>query len=748
MRTSTRDRVWFATGLALVATASVVYAVDPTGWGGTARGVMTLVIVAVVAAGPLLRGARPLRIWLFECLGGVFLCGAMLASAYEMSPISVYGVLLVLAYSSFAIWLLLLCRPRRHRLYEGAVLDTAATAAGACLVMWGLALAPILGRDHLLDALGYVLSPLFDVVVITLAAHLALRVGLTFPPLAWFLGGMVALGVVDTALALLHSAAPGRTYVALDIAMLFGHFALAVGAAHPRVVELASAAALRVRRPSRSRPAAHIVFTISPAVLAAAVPVVSPLDAAVQGVLVTALLVVVYVRLTGALGALSDAEAGSRHRATHDDLTGLPNRIALLQSLRRAPSDGRRAVFFLDCDDFKYVNDTWGHRAGDRVLHDIGRRLISALGSGAFVARHGADEFVVTTTVSGPEDAEDVARRLTALFEEPLRIRGDRSHVVTMSIGIAVAPAATPADDPDGEVAGVATGDLLLQADTARHEAKRRGRGLVVLFDDELGRRSRLRTSVGARLEQAIRSEAFTVALQPVMGGPGYTELVGWEALARWTDPELGPVPPDVFIPLAEQLGVVGELGELVLHLACRDLARLREAGAGEARTVFVNVSPTQLATPGFADLVPRVAAEYGLPPAAVGLEVTETILLDGGENVRDTWHALRAAGITLSLDDFGTGYAALTTLLRLPVDRVKLDRSLVQHIATDVHAKRRLTAVVALVRSLGIERLVAEGVEEPEQAAVLDLVGCPLAQGWLFGRPAPVSDHLAAVTA
>lgn len=236
--------------------------------------------------------------------------------------------------------------------------------------------------------------------------------------------------------------------------------------------------------------------------------------------------------------------------------------------------------------------------------------------------------------------------------------------------------------------------------------------------------------------------------LQPIRGGAGYGQTLAWEALARWHEPELGTVSPELFIGVAEELGLIGELGELVLRRACADLARIRREcpEAGDV-AVSVNVSPAQLLDPGFGETVRRSAHEAGLPLDALWLEVTETMLVDTGPDVVGAISDLRREGVLFLIDDFGTGYASLSTLLRLPVDDVKLDRSLVARLGEEAAATRQLAAVIALVRSLGIENILAEGVETADQATILQHLGCPLAQGWHFGRPAPVEDVISALT-
>ncbi|WP_284305830.1 putative bifunctional diguanylate cyclase/phosphodiesterase [Mobilicoccus caccae] len=407
---------------------------------------------------------------------------------------------------------------------------------------------------------------------------------------------------------------------------------------------------------------------------------------------------------------------------------------ALEDRLIRDAVTGRfTVVLFLDCNDFKRVNDTWGHHAGDTVLRDIATRLPAVLHPREIVARHGGDEFVVVSSTEDTAGAVSLAERVRSAFDAPLRIIPGRVHAMTPAMGLALA-------GPDDRCT---TEELLGRADAAMYESKQRGCGGHVVFDDALALRLRTRAEVGDRLEQVTCTDPFDIVLQPIMGGPEHRTLIGREALARWRDPQLGDVPPDVFVPVAEQLGLITTLGEAVLRRACREAAGLRATGEEDEVDLFVNVSPAQLRDPGFAGVVRDALATTGLPPARLRLEVTETELVDEGPATAETLEALREAGIRLCVDDFGTGYASLATLLRLPVDCVKLDRSLVAGLGESEAAERQLAAVMSLVRSLGIEDIVAEGVETEQQAIALLELGCPLAQGWFYGRPCPSTDAL-----
>lgn len=369
---------------------------------------------------------------------------------------------------------------------------------------------------------------------------------------------------------------------------------------------------------------AFIFMAVLPAVVSLTAPIPLWAGGIVRRLLISVLLVILVTRLLFTMLALSRAERVSRHRASHDPLTGLLNRGALDGALsnRLADDEGEgryTAVLFIDCDDFKHVNDTWGHPAGDRLLRAIATGLPPLLGPGDVMARLGGDEFVVIASVADPEQARATAESILAFFETPLPVLDNRLHRMAPSIGVTVA-------DPGGEPSAVA---LLEKADAALYEAKAQGRGRYVVFDAGLAEKGRMRAAISDALRLAIANGSIRVAFQPILTGPPYTRIGGWEALARWTDPQLGVVPPSEFVPLAEQHGLIEPLGEAVLRRACHDAVRLR-AALGEDLTVSVNVSPVQLRNPHLADIVAEALADAGhgrrarphrLPPRA-GLAV------------------------------------------------------------------------------------------------------------------------------
>ncbi len=446
--------------------------------------------------------------------------------------------------------------------------------------------------------------------------------------------------------------------------------------------------------------------------------------------------------------ALHDERTKLEHLAHHDALTGLPNRTLLADRLERALARDRRtaartALLVVDLDTFKSVNDAFGHAAGDDLLVTVAARLREALRDEDTVARLGGDEFaVVAAGLSGADSAAKVARKVLDALREEVQVAG-RAVRVGGSVGVAVAP-----DD----ASDAAT--LMRHADLAMYRVKREGRGSVAYFTSDLDARMRARAALTEDLRGALRAEAsLWVAYQPRVRLSDGT-LEGVEALARWDHPSQGAIPPGVFVPLAEEAGLIASLGAFVLDRACADLVGWRAAGLVVPR-VCVNVSVHQLRAADFAQGVRDALERHGLEPKDLELEVTESVMADERHDAAGSLvalAALQATGIRVAMDDFGTGYSSLHRLAILPVDVLKIDRSFVRGLgsaglgaidpaATGTEAASRGTAVVdavlALAAGLGLE-VVAEGIEEPAQRLALLTRGCRVGQGFLMARPMP----------
>jgi diguanylate cyclase (GGDEF)-like protein len=388
-------------------------------------------------------------------------------------------------------------------------------------------------------------------------------------------------------------------------------------------------------------------------------------------------------------------------------------------------------VLFLDLDDFKLVNDGWGHETGDRLLCEVADRLRHAVRPGDLVARLGGDEFTVLCEgVSGEREALAIAQRLHHAFDEPFEIAGQR-RLVRASIGCRVARG------------GGAAEALLRDADVAMYQAKDKGRNRVELYSEETRKRIVRRLEIEQELRAALEIGGLSVHYQPVVDlltG----RVVGIEALARWAHARLGDISPAEFIPVAEESGLIGPLGSFVLGETCRRLAAWRSQGLKLAATV--NVSARQLEDPGFADDVAGHLGSAGLPPSSLCLELTESALMGAGAEPRHVLASLKGLGVYVAIDDFGTGYSSLASLKRLPVEVVKVDRSFVDGLGTDGEDSAIVAAILSLAHAMGLH-VIAEGVETPLQAAELVALGCTVGQGFLWS-PAVPADQLVPLAA
>ena len=462
-------------------------------------------------------------------------------------------------------------------------------------------------------------------------------------------------------------------------------------------------------------------------------------EAEITGVLVIALrearpvdadLLEVATRLAAMAIERRRVQARLAHQALHDELTGLPNRSLLLDRLggalgRSGPNHQAVAVLFLDVDRFKVINDSLGHSVGDDLLIAFAQRLRDAVRPEDTVARFGGDELVVVLErVTSMDEVHDVASRIETSLRQPFRL-GESEVVLTSSIGIAVGDG--PGDTPD---------TILRNADTAMYRAKERGRDRIEVFDDELRARAVSRLLFENDLRRALRRDELVVHYQPTID-LGTGQINGVEALVRWDHPRRGLVPPDAFVELAAETGLIVPLGRLVLEQAIADASGWAATNPGLADELLlaVNVSARQLNDPELPGQVERVLADHGWPVHGLALELTETELLDDAQATLQALTSLSALGVRLSVDDFGTGYSSLAYLHRFPMDIVKIDRSFVASIGIEASGIAIATGVVGMAHALDLVA-VAEGIETLAQLDVLRELGCDWGQGYLFAEP------------
>ncbi|MDO8485328.1 MAG: EAL domain-containing protein [Candidatus Limnocylindrales bacterium] len=421
------------------------------------------------------------------------------------------------------------------------------------------------------------------------------------------------------------------------------------------------------------------------------------------------------------------------HDALHDPLTGLANRVLFRDHVERALAGRRRrgtkvALLFVDLDDFKVVNDSLGHKAGDRLLIEVANRLTAVIRAGDIAARQGGDEFtVLLDLVRSVDDAVASAERIATELRRPIELEG-RSIVITLSVGIALATdAETDADD------------LLAHADAAMYAAKGQGKARYAVFDPAMRVRARSRLQMEVELRTAIDQEALELHYQPIVELAS-NRIVGFEALVRWRHAEHGLILPNAFIPLAEATGLIVPLGRLVTRSACRELRAWIDNGSCRGDlTVSVNVSPRQAVEPGFAAEVAEILATTSLQPSSLILEITESLMLH--ESVASgSLRQLHEMGVQLVVDDFGTGFSALEYFKRFAVQGLKIDRSFIAGLGRSREDTAIVSATLAFASALGLS-VTAEGVETTDQLDRLRALGCQQAQGYLFARPVPAAE-------
>ena len=427
------------------------------------------------------------------------------------------------------------------------------------------------------------------------------------------------------------------------------------------------------------------------------------------------------------------------HLAHHDQLTGLPNRLYLAANLPDAIAEAKEkgsllAVLFLDLDRFKHVNDSRGHETGDKLLKTVAQRIRSTMRVQDVVVRMGGDEFVVVMKeVTNTEKVNEAAERINQALTAPMVVDG-RTLVTTVSIGVAL----YPHDGAD-------MGELLRHSDTAMYQAKDRGRNNFQIFSPGMDKRLKERIAIEASLRTALSSRQLDVHYQPIVDIESQ-RVVALEALLRWKHPNHGYVRPERFVTVAEEAGLIVPIGDFVLQRAIEDTVRWRQAG-GTIVPVAINVSAVQLQRSNLAESIMRLTKQHGLEPAMLQIELTESAVFErrearAREASQDAVAKLRELGVHIAIDDFGTGYSSLSYLKRWRVDTLKIDRSFVRDLVTDMSDLAIVSAIIAMAKYLHI-KVVAEGIEGWPQLEKLRQLGCSYAQGYLFARPAPPADCL-----
>ena len=438
-------------------------------------------------------------------------------------------------------------------------------------------------------------------------------------------------------------------------------------------------------------------------------------------------------RVIGAVIVFHDVSAARAmthqmtHSAQHDVVTNLPNRLLLNDRISQSIALARRqnrpiAVIFLDLDRFKYINDSLGHAVGDQLLQSVSKRLLAGVRGSDTVSRLGGDEFVILLSeIAYPEDAATSARKILLSLNAPHSVGGQDLHI-DGSIGISVYP-------EDGEDAET----LIKNADTAMYHAKENGRNNFQFFKAEMNVRAVERQSLEGSLRRALERKEFLLHYQPKVNLET-GEITGVEALIRWRQPDRGLVPPSQFVPIAEDCGLIIQIGRWVLREACRQARAWQDAGLPPV-PITVNVSAVEFRDNGFVESVRRTLSETGLEARYLGLELTEGVLMEDAESTAAVLQELKVMGVQLAVDDFGTGYSSLSYLRQFPIDVLKIDQSFVNQITADPDDSSIVSAIISMGKSLK-HLVVAEGIETQEQRAYLQAQRCVEGQGYLFSRP------------
>jgi diguanylate cyclase (GGDEF)-like protein len=728
--------------LCLTLACGTVYALYP----GTPIGLAAFVVpvlgcfvgieVGVRRNRPALR--RPWRLFqvalLLALVGSVLRVGAG-------DPFSVLGgdLLALTSYPLVAAGLLQFLRRREARAQSDVLADGVLVVVAMGLLAWVLLVSPALADASrpLAQRLLAGVFPVLDTVLLFLVVRLALVTSSRVRAISLLVGGFLCLLVGDAGYAV-HAVRPLPVPPELLDAPYLGMYGLVGSAAlHPSMRVLTSGATPVVRPLPGGRVALVSVAVAVPAFLVVLRPLSRPADRLVFAVSILTLAGVVLWRTVRAINQHAASEFRLEEQATHDTLTGLPNRTLLLERLADALAHARGgaertvALLFCDLDGFKFVNDSWGHSVGDELLLVAGARLRAAGDGGDLVARLGGDEFVVVH--EGAEGAEGdggvpaLAQRLLTTFSLPF-VLSIGEIFISASIGVATS---------QGRAADCTPEELIRDADTAMYRAKSEGRNRWILFDQSMRSTITERLRVESELRRGLERDELRVHYQPIVRVENGA-LHGFEALVRWEHPERGLLPPGAFIPFIEDTDLILPVGERVLRLAAAELVGLRAVLGQEHLTVSVNVAARQLRDPGFVDVVRRALDDCALPGYALVLEITESTMVEDSEATRAKLAALRGLGVGLAVDDFGTGYSSLRYLKKFPVTCVKIDRAFVDGLGSDADDEVIVEAVLAMAHALGLE-VVAEGVETPPQRERLRALGCDLAQGYLFGRPASV---------
>ncbi len=720
--------------------AAVVHA---TGLAGDAM-LLALSLATPIVGIIAVRTYRPLSAtpWILLILAGVVwsVAGAARAAADVTGQLGADRNLLpdipaIMGYALFGVGLLMMLRAHGTAARSWALtLDGGIMALSAMLVFWVTLVAPVIFRLEAapIAKLSIVIYPPISALLVWIATRLAFGATVRGRSFQLLLAGMLALLIGDVAYVPLEtrllSGAPGNM---LELPYALAYALLGAAILHPSMRNAVRPAPSATSRQD-ARFALIAVALLTPSMMLLVWSPLTTTERIVVGVLAVVLEVAAIARVVLAARAQNAVEQRLAYRASRDELTGLFNRSAALELIDEALDDAiangvEVGLMFVDLDRFKLVNDTYGHAVGDELLLAAADRLRTTIGPLDTVARLSGDEFLIVAPSTDVARARELAARVCDVFTQPFELIG--TAWVSASIGVVTS---------DGRAEGVDATSLIRDADTAMYEAKAAGRSGFVLFHPSMRAASERQLEVYNGLHRALERDEFEAHYQIIVDRRSGT-VHGVEALVRWQSPD-GTVPPDEFISLAEDSGLISEIGELVLRRSCAQVARWRRLPGCENLTLSVNVSGRQFMDVDMVTVVADALEDADLDPDALWLEITESVMMTDSLDTLATMSGLRSLGVHLSVDDFGTGHSSLSYLQRFPVEQVKIDRRFVFGMCDHSEDEAVVAAVVGIAKALGMS-VVAEGVEEQRHVERLHHYECDLMQGFLFSRPMSALD-------
>ncbi|MEY3557474.1 MAG: hypothetical protein RL374_180 [Actinomycetota bacterium] len=628
----------------------------------------------------------------------------------------------------------------RRRLAGQAVnvlADGLIVGIGAWLIVWVYLVQPSLGITGNSASFTTIRSLTLGVAMIVLFLLVTLLFSETVPsPANAFIGIAIAVSLSGIILrAIVFRGDVSFSAATLDAPLLMAMALIGAGFIHPTIRHISESGTHTVVPALMTRLLTTTSSLVAPIIILAIDTPTNSQDTTVRTITACILAAIVMSRVVQSVRQNAGTQEQLVRNALTDSLTGLPNRILMLQHIESAMRSSwqthlQPTVLFIDVDRFKNINDSLGHSIGDDVLTEVSRRLTTAVPDHATVARIAGDEFVVLdTTTESVTQSVLLAEKVLDSLRSPITTR-DGDMFVTASIGVAYAPTAVE----------LSANELMRHADTAMYRAKNAGRNCIALFDESMLESVTKRLDVETALYRALERNELHLVHQPIVD-IDLGIVVGFEALMRWDRGQSHLVSPDEFIPIAEETGIIVPLGSWAINDALTQLRSWIDAGhCSVSTTMSVNVSVRQLHDPQFVTVVTEALASSGVPAEQLWLEVTESVMITEPTQALASLHRLNALGVRIAIDDFGTGYSSLSLLQRFPIKCIKIDRAFVNDLVTEPATQNIVRTIIAMATAMGAD-VVAEGVETTEQLAQLSSLECHRAQGYLFSRPVPVDD-------